>query len=62
MITGSVTHGNYENHKRILKENLECSDVYAQKIIEWAQDDDKGCMTYLSKRELNATHGKLSRY
>ncbi|EGQ1310190.1 hypothetical protein G9M05_002528 [Staphylococcus pseudintermedius] len=27
--------------KEFLKENLECSDVYAQKIIEWAQDDDK---------------------
>ncbi|MCE5593426.1 hypothetical protein JL941_03360 [Staphylococcus pseudintermedius] len=27
--------------KEFLKENLECSDVYAQKIIEWAQGDDK---------------------
>lgn len=24
-----------------MKENLECSDVYAQKMIEWAQSDDK---------------------
>lgn len=24
-----------------MKENLECSDVYAQKMIEWAQGDDK---------------------
>ncbi|EHT3701731.1 hypothetical protein KXP48_001019 [Staphylococcus pseudintermedius] len=27
--------------KEFLKENLECSDVYAQKMIEWAQGDDK---------------------
>ncbi|WP_349421239.1 hypothetical protein [Staphylococcus felis] len=27
--------------KEFLKENLECSDVYAQKMIEWAQDDEK---------------------
>lgn len=27
--------------KEFLKENLECSDVYAQKVIEWAQGDDK---------------------
>ncbi|HCT0326600.1 TPA: hypothetical protein LQO08_000979 [Staphylococcus pseudintermedius] len=27
--------------KEFLKENLECSDVYAQKMLEWAQDDDK---------------------
>ncbi|WP_181895066.1 hypothetical protein [Staphylococcus felis] len=26
--------------KEFLKENLECSDVYAQKMIEWAQGDD----------------------
>ncbi|EGQ3952634.1 hypothetical protein I0627_002357 [Staphylococcus pseudintermedius] len=27
--------------KEFLKENLECSDVYAQKMLEWAQGDDK---------------------
>ncbi|PCF64472.1 hypothetical protein B5C02_11670 [Staphylococcus pseudintermedius] len=27
--------------KEFLKENLECSDVYAQKMIEWSQGDDK---------------------
>ncbi|EIE3617192.1 hypothetical protein LDD98_000535 [Staphylococcus pseudintermedius] len=27
--------------KEFLKENLECSDMYAQKMIEWAQGDDK---------------------
>ncbi|EKO8622922.1 TPA: hypothetical protein R1915_000290 [Staphylococcus delphini] len=27
--------------KEFLKENLECSDVYAQKMIGWAQGDDK---------------------
>ncbi|WP_340296377.1 hypothetical protein [Staphylococcus coagulans] len=27
--------------KEFLKENLDCSDVYAQKMIEWAQGDDK---------------------
>lgn len=27
--------------KEFLKENIECSDVYAQKMIEWAQGDDK---------------------
>ncbi|HAX9671619.1 hypothetical protein [Staphylococcus pseudintermedius] len=27
--------------KEFLKENLECSDVYAQKMLEWAQDNDK---------------------
>lgn len=27
--------------KEFLKENLECSDVYAQKMIEWGQGDDK---------------------
>ncbi|EGQ3694874.1 hypothetical protein I0636_001094 [Staphylococcus pseudintermedius] len=27
--------------KEFLKENLECSDVYAQKMIEWTQGDDK---------------------
>ncbi|MBZ8174780.1 hypothetical protein [Staphylococcus delphini] len=27
--------------KEFLKENLECSDIYAQKMIEWAQGDDK---------------------
>ncbi|PCF48983.1 hypothetical protein [Staphylococcus delphini] len=26
--------------KEFLKENLDCSDVYAQKMIEWAQGDD----------------------
>ncbi len=27
--------------KEFLKQNLECSDVYAQKMIEWAQGNDK---------------------
>ncbi|EGQ3375401.1 hypothetical protein [Staphylococcus pseudintermedius] len=27
--------------KEFLKENLECSDMYSQKMIEWAQGDDK---------------------
>ncbi|MBU3873836.1 MULTISPECIES: hypothetical protein [Staphylococcus] len=27
--------------KEFLKENLECSDVYAQKMFEWAQGDNK---------------------
>lgn len=26
--------------KQQIKENLECSDVYAQKMIEWANGDD----------------------
>ncbi len=27
--------------KEFLKQNLECSDVYAQIMIDWAQGDDK---------------------
>ncbi|WP_182318812.1 hypothetical protein [Staphylococcus coagulans] len=27
--------------KEFLKQNLEFSDMYAQKMIEWAQSDDK---------------------
>lgn len=26
--------------KQFIKQNLECSDVYAQKLIEHAQDDE----------------------
>ncbi|HGH0768997.1 hypothetical protein [Staphylococcus pseudintermedius] len=34
MVTTTIT-------KEFLKENLECSDMYAHKMIEWAQGDDK---------------------
>ncbi|MDW3782160.1 MULTISPECIES: hypothetical protein [Staphylococcus] len=27
--------------KQFIKQNLECSDVYAQKLIDYAQGDDK---------------------
>ena len=36
MTLGSVTHGN-ENIIEILK----CSDLYAQKMIDWAKDDEE---------------------
>ena len=37
MTIGSVTHGNERNIKEILK----CSDLYAQKMIDWAEDDEE---------------------
>ncbi|MCU5745887.1 hypothetical protein N9R04_04020 [Staphylococcus sp. SQ8-PEA] len=37
--------------KEFLKQNLECSDVYAQKMIEWAQGDNKKLHDlYIKKR------------
>ncbi|PCF56344.1 hypothetical protein [Staphylococcus delphini] len=42
--------------KEFLKQNLECSDMYAQKMVEWAQgDDNKLYELFIQKRvERNA--------
>lgn len=36
--------------KEFLKTKLECSDIYAQKLIDEAQGDENSCTTYLSKK------------
>ena len=46
--------------KRILKTKLECSDMYAQKLIDEAQGAKTSYMTYLSKNLQNVTHAPLS--
>ncbi|MEB6054405.1 hypothetical protein [Staphylococcus gallinarum] len=38
-----------------IKQNLECSDIYAKKIIEWANGDEKKAY-YLFIQKLNERH------
>lgn len=47
--------------KEFLKTKLECSDMYAQKLIDEAQgDENKLYDLYLSKNLQNVTHAPLS--
>lgn len=46
--------------KEFLKTKLECSDMYAQKLIDEAQETKTSYMTYLSKNLQNVTHAPLS--
>ncbi len=43
--------------KEFLKTKLECSDMYAQKLIDEAQGDEN---SYLSKNLQNVIHAPLS--
>lgn len=36
--------------KENIKEILDCSDVYAQKIIEWAQGDEKKLLDLINAK------------
>ncbi|WP_411896541.1 DUF3269 family protein [Staphylococcus aureus] len=45
--------------KEFLKTKLECSDMYAQKLIDEAQGDEKKIMTDSDLKRFKGAHGLL---